>query len=90
MTTDGRLPVHIYGTHVGNLRKGRGDDVAFESAPAGIERFGVASPVLSTSLPLGPRDSTAAAAPAFLAACCPGAGQCLAAEQTTGNGCSRS
>ena len=24
MSTDGRLPVHIYGTHVGNLRKGRG------------------------------------------------------------------
>ncbi|ALE92060.1 hypothetical protein AOC05_06510 [Arthrobacter alpinus] len=65
MTTDGRLPVHLYGTHVGNLRKGRGDDVAFESAPAGIERFGVASTVLSTSLPLGPRDSTTAAAAAF-------------------------
>ncbi len=61
----GHLPVYMYGTHLGNLRKGQGRDVVFETAPEGVSRFGIASTVLSNSLPLGPRASTAGDASAF-------------------------
>lgn len=59
------LPVHIYSVHVGNLSRTGTSEVTFESTDAGIDRFGVASTIISNSLPLGPRDSSPAAATAF-------------------------
>ncbi len=51
------LPVYLYGTFLGTLTRLRGTEVVFHSSAGAIARFGVGSPILSSSLPLALRNS---------------------------------
>ena len=64
MTAD-QLPVHLYGTHVGNIEKVSDTEIIFSAVDAGLDRFGVSSKVLSESLPLGATTSPTAATAFF-------------------------
>lgn len=59
------LKVHLYGGVVGHLHRAGADTVDLESDDMAISRFGLASPILSASLPLSVRRSGRQAATAF-------------------------
>lgn len=62
---DATLPVHIYGTHVGDIRRISRDQITYQSTSEGMAKFGIGSTIVSLSLPLGPRQSLPGAATAF-------------------------
>lgn len=59
------LPVHLYGIHVGVLRRESASTVTFRATADASNRFGLGSPMLSESLPFEGRSSTPEAATAY-------------------------